>query len=201
MQHEPVSDESLVERATQGSGEAFGELARRSYHASLKLAQSILRDRQEAEDEVQNAYLKAYTRLEQFQHNAKFTTWMTRIVVNQCLMRLRQRRRANLAYLDDAAPGEERRIPEPAEAGLTPEQSLARVELSGLLRREIARIPPMLRHAFVLREIQELPMTEVAARLGISVAAAKSRLLRARAELRERLRKHTGRMGEATLTA
>ena len=201
MKQDSASDERLVTLAQDGSDEAFTELTRRNYSASLKLAQSILRDRQEAEDEVQNAYWKAYQRIEQFHHDAKFTTWMTRIVVNQCLMRLRQRRRVNFVYLDESLAAEERRVMELPDTGQTPEQSLAKAEIEDLLKEEIRRIPPMLRSALVLREIQELPMPEVAARLGISVAAAKSRLLRARAELRERLKRHTGRLGAATLTA
>ena len=195
------TDEVLVTRAQEGSEDAFSELTNRNYNVSLKLAQSILRDRQEAEDEVQNAYWKAYQHLAQFQQDSKFSTWITRIVVNQCLMRLRQKKRANFFYLDDTQQTEGRRAVELPDERQTPEQTVGQRELSEVLKREINRIPPMLRHAFVLRDVQELPMPEVAERLGISVAAAKSRLLRARAELRDRLQKHTGRLGTATLTA
>lgn len=196
-----VTDETLVTMAQQGSETAFTELTDRNYSASLKLAMSILRDRQEAEDEVQNAYWKAYKHLGQFNQDAKFSTWMTRIVVNQCLMKLRQRKRANLVYIEDMQSSEERRTFEVRDERRNPEEALGREELRQVLRREIKRIPPMLRNAFVLRDLEELPMPEVAGRLGISVAAAKSRLLRARMELRSRMEKHMGRLGAASLTA
>lgn len=201
MKKIPVTDETLVTMAQQGSEAAFTELTERNYSSSLKLAMSILRDRQEAEDEVQNAYWKAYKHLGQFNQDSKFSTWMTRIVVNQCLMKLRQRKRANLVYIEDMQSPEERRTFEVRDERRNPEEALSREELHQVLRQEIRRIPPMLRNAFVLRDLEELPMPEVAARLGISVAAAKSRLLRARTELRARMEKHMGRLGAASLTA
>ena len=184
------SDEALVREAQQGNEESFAELMRRHSGASFKVAVSMLRDLQDAEDEVQNAWWKAYTHIGQFAGEARFTTWMTRIVMNQCLMRLRQSRRARFHYLDDALIGEDRGtldLPDPAP---TPEQELDRQQMEQLLHREIRRIPPLLRNALILREVNELPMLEVAAQLGVSVAAAKSRLLRARHELRDRLGKY-----------
>jgi RNA polymerase sigma-70 factor (ECF subfamily) len=195
------SDVELVELAQGGREDAFAELIRRNYHSSLKLAISILHERQEAEDEVQNAYWKASRHIGQFQQDSKFSTWMTRIVVNQCLMRLRQLRRAKFHFLDDTMIGEERGTLELVDGRLTPEADLGGQQIRTLLQREISRIPPLLRTVFVLREVDELPMPEVAEKLGISVAAAKSRLLRARLELRQRLEKHCGTHGHATLTA
>ncbi len=194
-----VADDDLVRSAQQGDAAAFSELMRRNYSSSFKLALSILRDRQEAEDEVQNAYWKAYQHIGQFQQDARFSTWMTRIVVNQCLMRLRQVRRVNFLFLDDTLIGEERGTLELVDKGESPEKLLGSKELGVLLDREIHRIPPLLRNVFLLRDVNGLSMSEVADRLGISVAAAKSRLLRARLELRGRMEKHCGRMGHATL--
>lgn len=188
-------DDELVCMAQQGQQAAFSELTRRNYSSSFKLALSILRDRQEAEDEVQNAYWKAYQHIGQFQQDSKFSTWMTRIVVNQCLMRLRQTRRAKFLFLDDTLIGEDRGTLELVDQGDTPEKQVGSKEISELLQREIRRIPPLLRNVFVLRDVKELPMTEVADQLGISVAAAKSRLLRARLELRNRMGKHCGARG------
>lgn len=192
---ETKPDEDLVRLAQAGDTGAFTELTRRNYAISLRLAISILRDREEAEDEVQNAYWKAFRRLDQFHFEAKFSTWITRIVVNQCLMRLRSARRASLIYLDDVRPGEDRGVIELTDSGHTPETATGMRELSALLSREIRRIPPLLRRVLELREVDELPMPEVAERLGISIAAAKSRLLRARAELRERMARHCGQKG------
>ena len=196
-----VSDEELVRLSQEGRRDAFSELTARNYTVSFKLAVSILRDREEAEDEVQNAYWKAFQHIDQFHSDAKFSTWMTRIVVNQCLMRLRRARRAKFLYIDDVQIGEERGTFELTDETPTPEAVWGSRELAVILKQEIRRIPPLLRNVFVLRDVDQLPMPEVAERLGISVAAAKSRLLRARAELRMRLEKHCGRLGQATLTA
>ncbi|MDQ6701525.1 MAG: sigma-70 family RNA polymerase sigma factor [Acidobacteriota bacterium] len=195
------SDDELVSLSQEGRKDAFSELMRRNYSSSFKLALSILHERQEAEDQVQNAYWKAFQHIGQFQRDSKFSTWMTRIVVNQCLMRLRQTRRAKFLYLDDTLIGEERGTLELVDKTDNPELAVGSKELSALLQKEIGRIPPLLRNVFVLRDVKELSMVEVAERLGISIAAAKSRLLRARLELRQRLEKHCGRHGCATLTA
>ena len=194
------SDDSLVVCAKTGDAKAFSELVRRYYRTCGNVAYAILRDRHDAEDETQNAVWKAYEHIGQFQSDAKFSTWLTRIVVNQCLMRLRRARRTKLVPLDET-PGNDYRPMELPSPGISPEDEYARQEISVMLRREIARIPPLLRNVFELRDMMQLPMEEVAAKLGISVAAAKSRLLRARIELRERMRKHEGRMGPATLIA
>jgi RNA polymerase sigma-70 factor (ECF subfamily) len=200
LEFEGYQDEQLVRMSQAGRRDAFSELTRRNYSLSLKLAISILHDREEAEDEVQNAYWKAFQHIDQFHIDAKFSTWMTRIVVNQCLMRLRKVRRAKFLYIDDVQVGEERRTLELQDTDRSPESLLGSKELATVLKREIRRIPPLLRTVFMLRDVEQLSMPEVAGQLGISVAAAKSRLLRARAELRARLQKHCGRMGAATLT-
>ncbi len=195
------ADEDLVRLSQQGRQDAFAELIRRNSSSAFKLALSILKERQEAEDEVQNAFWKAYQHIGQFQLDAKFSTWMTRIVVNQCLMRLRQTRRARFLFLDDTLIGEDRGTLELVDSTRGPEAEVGGKELSTILQREIRRIPPLLRNVFVLRDVDELPMPLVAERLGISVAAAKSRLLRARLELRNRLQKHCGPSGAATTAA
>ncbi|MCX6632824.1 MAG: sigma-70 family RNA polymerase sigma factor [Candidatus Solibacter sp.] len=196
-----TTDSQLVSLAQQGSERAFAELMRRHSNSMMQVAVGILHDTQEAEDELQNAWWKAWQHIDGFAGDSRFTTWLTRIVMNQCLMRLRQTRRARFLYMDAPAPGEERVTFELRDAGATPEEALGRREVRDLMRREIARIPPLLRHALVLREVNQLPMPEVAGQLGISIAAAKSRLLRARHELRHRLEKYCGQMGAATLTA
>ncbi|HYP15511.1 MAG TPA: sigma-70 family RNA polymerase sigma factor [Bryobacteraceae bacterium] len=200
QQLSPGLDEDLVLRAKSGDSMAFSELVKRYYRACTNVAYAILRDRDDAEDETQNAVWKAYEHLGQFQSDSKFSTWLTRIVVNQCLMKLRQSRRAKMIYFEDTTREDGRPLDLPAK-GCSPEEQLGRDEVAEVLRLEIRRIPPLLRTVFELRDIEQLPMEDVAARLGISVAAAKSRLLRARMELRNRLRKHEGRQGPATLTA
>ena len=196
-----VLDDQLVVMAQAGNNVAFTELVERHQPTCKRLALSILRDQSDAEDEVQNALWKSYEHLGQFQQDAKFSTWLSRIVVNQCLMRLRKDRRARFLYLDEGVAGEDVVSLDLPDLSESPEEALAHTEISAVLKTEINRIPPMLRDVFVLRDVEELPMPDVAGRLGISIAAAKSRLLRARLELRERMEKHCGRMGVATLTA
>lgn len=196
-----VADDELVVLAQAGDNTAFTELIERHQSTCKRMAVSILRDQQDAEDEVQNAFWKAYEHLGQFQQDAKFSTWLSRIVVNQCLMRLRKDRRARFVYLDEGVAGEDVASLDLPDRTQSPEQALAQTEVGAVLQGEIRRIPPLLRDVFILRDVEELGMPEVAEKLGISIAAAKSRLLRARLELRQRMEKHCGRLGAASLTA
>lgn len=196
-----LPDDTLVEQCKSGDTVAFDELMRRYHSAALKVALSIVRDKQDAEDEVQNAFWKAFEHIQQFNKDAKFSTWLTRIVVNQCLMKLRRSRRARYTYIDDVVVGEEIVSLDLKDGRENPEQELGRSEVATALYQEIKRTPPLLRNVFLLREVQQRPMPEVAEELGISVAAAKSRLLRARAELRNRMQRHSGNVGPATLMA
>ena len=102
-----IEDEALVRMAQSGNNAAFAELIERHQATVKRLATSILRDATNAEDEVQNGFWKAFEHLNQFQQDAKFSTWLSRIVVNQCLMRLRKERRAKFLYLDEGVAGEE----------------------------------------------------------------------------------------------
>jgi RNA polymerase sigma-70 factor (ECF subfamily) len=202
MSYANLQDPELVALCQAKQDGAFAELVNRYRGAAMKIALSILRDRHEAEDEVQNAFWKAYEHIGSFQGDAKFSTWLTRIVVNQCLMRLRQLRRAKLFHLEVAVgPTEDKLTLELRDLRCSPEQELGREQIASVLQEEIKRTPPLLRHVFLLRDVEQRPMPEVAETLGISVAAAKSRLLRARAELRLRLKKHCGSVGPATLMA
>ena len=195
-----IMDSELVVLCQIRDEAAFAELIDRHRSAALRTAFSILRDKQEAEDEVQNAFWKAYEHIGHFQQEAKFSTWLTRIVVNQCLMRLRQLRRVKVFYVEEALGlQEDNMAPELPDFRQSPEQELGQEQVAKVLREEIRKTPPLLRNVFLLRDVEQRPMPEVAELLGISIAAAKSRLLRARAELRLRMRKHYGHVGPATL--
>lgn len=185
-----IADVELVLRAQDSDHAAFSELMRRTSTSCLRLAISILRDPQEAEDELQNAYFKAWRHLGQFQRESKFSTWISRIVMNQCLMRLRKLRGVNFVYLDDLRSEERVRQPEVADLNATPEVGFRNRELSEVLHREIRRLPPIMRNVLVLRDLNELSTADVADYLSISAPGVKSRLLRARLELRKRLEKH-----------
>jgi len=153
---------------------------------------SILRDRDQAEDELQNSYLKAWRHVDQFQRESRFSTWISRIVMNQCLMRLRTLRRASFVYLDDVAADGKIPCPEVTDPCWTPEDRCGAHELSVVLQREIRRLPRILREVLVLRDVKELSTDEAASCLRITGAAVKTRLLRARLELRKRLEKCCG---------
>src|SRR3954466_10199759 len=193
-----LSDHQLVALAPTRDHEAFGEFLRRHRQKCVDLATFFLRNRGDAEDEVQNACSKAFAHLDQYQGEAEFATWLVRIVSNQCLMLLRVRRRTKFVYLDEATSLHDAPPVELPACGPDPEGEFAFRQMKSVLRTEIRRIPPLLRNVMVLRDIKELPMDEVANQLGITVPAAKSRLLRARTELRSRLVRHTERAGSGS---
>jgi RNA polymerase sigma-70 factor (ECF subfamily) len=192
-----ANEEDLVALAKSGNKEAFGELIQRHRAACLKRAMVMIRNRSDAEDEVQNAFWKAFQRLEQFRGEGTFAAWLNRIVENQCLMRIRESRNSRFVYLDESSDSNVRT--ELVGQAADPEDQLGVEEVVSLLRREVSRIPPLLRHVMLMRDLDQIPMPDVAVRLGLSVPAAKSRLMRARMELRSRISKHCGRKGPGTL--
>jgi RNA polymerase sigma-70 factor (ECF subfamily) len=180
-------DAELVARAREGCQEAFGELITRNYQTWINIATFMLRDHAEALDEVQKACWKGFVHLDQYQGEAEFSTWMLRIVENQCRMLLRIRKRAQLLHIDAESDNDANRANELLAPGPGPEQEVISGELRDVLQREIHRMPGLLRNVLLLRDVQELPITNVAERLNITVPAAKSRLLRARLELKARV--------------
>lgn len=182
-----LSDRDLVRMAREQNRDAFGELVSRHHSTCLRFAISLLRDRGEAEEEVQNALWKAFEHLDQFKGTAEFSSWLLRIVANHCLMRLRFRARARMLYLDGDTGREGEGSLEVPSMAPDPENGLIQSQMSGVMQREIRRIPKLLRNVVLLRDIQHLSMPDVAQRLGITVSAAKSRLFRARTELRHRM--------------
>jgi RNA polymerase sigma-70 factor, ECF subfamily len=190
-------EQTLVAAAKRGDAEAFGELVQRHRKACLKRAMMMIRNRSDAEDEVQNAFWKAFQRLDQFRGEGSFAAWLSRIVENQCLIRIRKSRNSRFVYLDE--PSDSNVRIELVGQSADPEDQMGVDEVIKLLRREISRIPPLLRNVMLLRDIDQMPIPDVAARLGLSIPAAKSRLMRARLELRSRIIKHCGRKGPGTL--
>ncbi len=184
-----LTDRQLVEMARCGDQRAFGELAQRHWAKCVNLGCYFLRNRGDAEDQAQNAILKAYQHLDQYQGQAEFSTWLGQIVANQCLMLMRVRRRARFVYLDES-PSEPRLPIQLAATDPDPEGDLAFVQLNQIVRSELERIPRLMRNVMLLRDIQGLPIEDVANQLGITISAAKSRLVRARSELRSRMSRH-----------
>ncbi len=190
-----LQDSQLVALAKQGDRDAFGELVLRHRRRCANLATSILRHRGEAEEETQNACWKAFKHIDQFHGEAEFSTWLLRIVENQCLMLIRQRRLAQFVHLDDIEPERGSAPVQLPAPDADPEGELGKREVLKVLQSEIRSIPPLLRNVLVMRDMEELPVSDLAAKLGITVAAVKSRLLRARAELRRRMMRHCTRSG------
>src|SRR5213595_2435397 len=189
---EPVSDELALVQATKGGDVgAFEELVKRYDRNVFRIAQHITQNREDAEDVVQDAFLKAYQNLEQFQGNSKFYTWLVRIAVNEALMRLRKRRNDRTVSLDEDVETEDGSIPrEVADWAPNPEQNYGTSELGDILKKTIQGLSPGFRTVFVLRDVEGMSTEETAEMLGLSVPAVKSRLLRARLQLRERLSRY-----------
>lgn len=190
--NEPVSDElALVRAAKAGDISAFEQLVHRYDRNVFRIAQHITQNREDAEDVVQDAFLKAYENLKNFQEQSKFYTWLVRIAVNEALMRLRRRRPERMVSLDEDVKTEEDSMPrEVADWSPNPEQQYSQEELKDILTRTIQGLPSSFRTVFVLRDVEGLSTEETAEALGLSIPAVKSRLLRARLQLRERLNKY-----------
>jgi RNA polymerase sigma-70 factor (ECF subfamily) len=175
----------------------FDQLIQRNKVTCIKRALRILRNRSDAEDAVQTAVWKAFQRRDQFQGNGTFAAWLSRIVENECLMQLREARNARFVSLDNPIESDTRL--ELVGPNTNPEDELGRKEVAKVLRTEMLRMPSLFRDVMLLHDTEQLPMPEVAERLGLSVSAAKSRLARARRELCLRVGKHCGQKGPGTL--
>lgn len=193
------SDDALVESAKTGDAGAFARLIERYQRFCMSKACSILRNRGDAEDEVQSAWVQAWTHLESYHGQGSFGAWLSRIVSNQCLMRLRKARSAPMTSVDETFDSEGSFRLEVVDQRALPEQAVGDDEVLHLLNKEIRGVPPLLREVLVMRDLHQLVMRDIAADLGISIPAAKSRLMRARVELKKRLEKHQGERGCGTL--
>src|ERR1700719_1998112 len=174
---------ALVSLAKSGDLSAFDELVNRYERRIFRLTMNITQNREDAEDATQG--------------DSRFYTWLVRIAVNEALMRLR-RRRPNVTSLDEPVQTEEDLIPREIEDwGPTPEQRYQVTELNTILGNAISELDPIFRTVFVLRDVEQRSTEETAEALGISVPAVKSRLLRARLRLREKLGRHFAQRQQA----
>lgn len=190
-------DARLVSKAQAGDTEAFAELVTRHEHAIFRLARHITHNAEDAEDVLQETFLKAYEHLDEFRGDSKFYTWLVRIAVNQALMKLRKRKSDRSISLDESFDtGEDVVVREIAVWSGDPEQLYSQEELRNILSSAIDSLPPVFRAVFALRDIEELSTEETAEILNLSVPAVKSRLLRARLRLREKLTRYFKRKGD-----
>jgi len=193
-----IDDEAaIVAQARLGDAKAFSELLRRYEGKIFRLALHITQNREDAEDVLQEAFLKAYEHLDQFQGQSKFYTWIVRIAVNQALMKLRKRKSDRSVSLDETIDtGEDMVAREIAAWDENPEQQYSREEINEILSSAIDGLAPIYRAVFVLRDVDELSTEETAEALDLSIPAVKSRLLRARLQLRDKLTRYFKRKGD-----
>ncbi len=191
---------ALVDRARNGDVTAFGELISKYERRVYRMARQITQNDEDAEDVLQEAFLKAFEHLDSFQGQSKFYTWLTRIAVNESLMKLRKRKSDRTVSLDENIETEEEPIVrEIAVWDDNPELRYSQEEIRQILDKAIDGLKPIFRTVFILRDVEELSTEETAEVLGLSIAAVKSRLLRARLQLREKLTRVFKRKGEQIL--
>jgi RNA polymerase sigma-70 factor (ECF subfamily) len=182
------TDEKLVERARAHDGAAFELLMRRHNQRVYRVVRSILRDVDEIEDVIQQAYLQAFTHLDQFGGNARWSTWVCRIAINEALARIRQRGR----FVSIDAASEESMADFSKAPNSDPERAVAGREFGHLVERAIDGLPDIYRSVLILREVEEMTTEETAAVLDVEVDVIKTRLHRARAALRASIENRVG---------
>lgn len=169
-------DDELVARVRAGAFAAFEGLVRRHARRVHRAVRSILRDEADVEDAVQQTFLQAFAAIGRFEGASTFSTWVTRIAVNEALMRARAARRGPVLVAPD---------PDALASGASgPEEQAEAREALGAVRRAVYRLPPHHREVFLLRYVEGLSVTQAAARLGITAVAVKLRLSRTRRVLR-----------------
>ena len=182
------TDADVIQQVLQGNTALFELLMRRYNERVYRAARAIVRDQQEAEDVMQQAYVNAFTHLRQFNGSAQFATWLTRIAVNESLARVRRQGRHE-AFDDERSKAEALMSRDPAE---NPERQAFTSELRDLLEWAIDTLSDGMREVFVLREVEGLSTSEVSECLGVSEDVVKTRLSRGRAALRRVMLERTG---------
>jgi RNA polymerase sigma-70 factor, ECF subfamily len=180
----------LVNEAKAGDYSAFEELVNRYEKKIYRLGMNITGNQEDAEDVLQEAFLKAFEHLADFREDSRFYTWIVRIAVNQALMKLRKRRTSREVSMEDSE-GEngEAIVQDFADWKPNPEQQYAQAEIEGILQQAVGGLPPGFRTVFYLRDVEGLSTEETADMLNLSVGAVKARLFRARLRLRDELSK------------
>jgi RNA polymerase sigma-70 factor, ECF subfamily len=186
-------DMALVHACKDGDADAFEQLVKRYDRKLFRIAQHITHNREDAQDVVQEAFLKVFRKLTQFQENSQFSTWLLRITVNESLMKLRKQRSTREASLDeDLHSNEPLAAFELVDWAPNPQQLYGGSELRNILRNALQELPPSLRVVFALRDVEGLSTEQTAEVLELTRDAVKARLWRARLQLRQRLSKYFG---------
>ena len=186
----PLNDVELAERIARRDQTAFEALMRQHNGKLFRVARSILKDEAEAEDAVQDAYLEAYRHIGEFRGSAQLSTWLTRIVINQALMRVRKQKREHvvLSFNDRRTSAPDREETDVAdEKSESPSSAALRAEIRRMLERRIDELPVAFRTVFIMREVEDMSVEQTAECLSIPPATVRTRLFRARTLLRESL--------------
>jgi RNA polymerase sigma-70 factor, ECF subfamily len=182
------NDLDLVHASKKGDAAAFEQLVKRYDRRLLRISQTVTRNREDSEDAVQEALLKAFQGLEKFREDSQFSTWLIRITVNESLMKLRKQRVQKEVSLDQDFESDGDALPvDVPDRAPNPEQLCWASELRDILARTVEELRPILRTVFVLRDVEGLSIEQTAQVLNLSQAAVKARLWRVRLHLRERL--------------
>jgi RNA polymerase sigma-70 factor (ECF subfamily) len=199
-QHEldASDDVALVHAAKQGDMAAFEQLVTRHTAMIFRVAMHILSSREDAEDIVQDAFLKVFQHLHRFEERSRFSTWLTRITVNAALMKLRSLRRTTTISMDQEADEGSTLADKVADWNPNPEQLYSRTELREILHRALASLPHSYRVVFLLRDVEGVSVADTAEMLELSIPNVKARLFRARLKLREQLSRYFQRGKNAT---
>jgi RNA polymerase sigma-70 factor, ECF subfamily len=175
-----AGDLALIQRAVAGESEAQTRLFATHTPMLYRVALNVLRNKEDAEDAVQDTWHRAYSRLHTFEGRSSISTWLTRIAINSALMIRRRNKRHFEVSLYDTADEDDGALPHPLDDRPTPEEACKHAELRGLLAQQINRLPPLTRRAFLLRDVDGLTIKESIKLLGINNSALKSRVQRAR---------------------
>ena len=189
------SEDKLIRAGQRGDHQAVEALFRRYERPLFQTALRVLGNTEDAEDALQDGLLSAYRNLKRFEGRSQFSTWLTRIVINAALMRRRSAKARPAVSLDE--PPREDELPASerfADDGPTPEQVFANTEIREMTSENLDELSPLLRTAFVLREVQGFSTGEAAKKLGVTENTLKARLWRARHQLAERLGRRLRRM-------
>lgn len=182
-----LSDIKLAQRISRGDRQAF-ELLMRRYNKSLyRLARASLHDDAEAKDALQDAYLSAYRSIGQFRGDAALSTWLSRLVLNECGARRRRSARRNNIFPIVSMDSNTNMASNVADPGVAPESALTRLQVREILERKVGELPEILRVVFVMRSVEELGVQDTAEVLGIPQETVRTRHFRAKALLRESL--------------
>ena len=184
-------DLALVQASQNGDTAAFEELIKRYDRKLLRIALNVTRNAEDAEEAVQDTFLKAFRNLNRFEGKAKFATWLTRIAINESLTKLRKQHGNKETSLERDIRLDGEVLPvDVADWALNPEERYGVSQLRDILTKSLQELRPALRVVFALRDVEGFSTSETAGALGLTQVSVKARLFRARLELRERLSKY-----------